>query len=129
MYHAHLLPEDWTDPADPTTNEINPRRPTLPVRATDFLSSLVKTDDDRLIFCGVLNGWPGLTYLELRSITCKVKSSLLGRSKIIRPWDSEKDEGTVPDLAAIFPEGSSGHDVRATLQMPPWSARWGSWQL
>jgi hypothetical protein len=124
VYHAHLLPDDWTPPsdlADTSTNEIKPRRPTLPVRASDFFSSLVQTPDNRVIFCGVLNGWPGLTCLELLSITCKVSGTF--GSKIERPWSAAKDKDSMPDLAAIFPAGSSNHNVRATLQMPPWSAK------
>ena len=68
IYHAHLVSDEWAHPKD--TDEdgtIKPRRPSLPVRQKDFFSSLVQTEDGRWLFSGVLNGWPGLTLLEVRS--------------------------------------------------------------
>lgn len=122
IYHAHLLPNDFTPPGDLSeAGEIKPRRPTLPVRASDFFSSLVQTEDGRVIFCGVLNGWPALTCLEVRSITRKVSSTL--GAKITRPWDATKNPGTMPHLSTIFPSSHKNHHVRATLRMPPWSSR------
>jgi len=123
VYHAHLLPDDYTPPedlADASTGELKPRRASLPVRAKDFLASLVMTADGRVIFSGVLNGWPGLTCLELRSITCK----LVGRlsAQIVRPWDAAKDGGSMPDLATIFVADDSNRNVRATLRMASWSS-------
>jgi hypothetical protein len=45
------------------------RRPSLPLTAKDFLSSLTYVDhSDRIIFHGVLNGWPGLTTLEVMHV-------------------------------------------------------------
>ena len=47
---------------------IKPRRPSLPIKKTDLMSSLTKVDSKdgpRYIFNGVLNGWPSLRHFEL----------------------------------------------------------------
>ena len=70
IYHAQLVTDSWTSKKDTNSaGEIKPRRPTLPTREQDFFSSLVQTPDGRWLFSGRLNGWPGLTTLEVRSIT------------------------------------------------------------
>lgn len=67
----------------------------------------------RYVFSGVLNGWPGLTTLELLSIQC--------RGKIPR-WSTRwsHDVHGRAGLAPSFPEDMQ--EVRATLRAPPWSA-------
>jgi hypothetical protein len=47
---------------------LKPRRPTLPVTASDFFKSLTMIKGPRWIFHGVLNGWPALRTLELISL-------------------------------------------------------------
>eukprot|EP00940_MAST-03C_sp_MAST-3C-sp2_P000443 g443.t1 len=118
VWHVQIVSDDWRSEKDcDDEGRIKPRRPTLPVRSRDFFSSLVKTRDSRYIFSGVLNGWPGLTSLELRSITCKVRGRFYG-SRIKCVWDAEDNpRGQDP----WFPKGVKS--VRATLTSPPWSAR------
>ena len=45
--------------------KLKPRRAIPQVYASDFFSSLNKTDDGRYIFKGSLNGWPALNNLEV----------------------------------------------------------------
>ncbi|KAI2499942.1 hypothetical protein MHU86_14563 [Fragilaria crotonensis] len=56
---------------DLPNRRINSHRGTLPLTQEDLLSSLVKTPDGRLIFCGKLNGWPQLSILQLVSLERK----------------------------------------------------------
>lgn len=71
IWHAELCTDAWKHPQHTDKDgKIRPRRSILPVLSRDFFSSLVKTADGRWIFSGTLNGWPALTLLELRSITC-----------------------------------------------------------
>jgi hypothetical protein len=120
-YHSQLVGDHWTHPKDcDSDGRIKPRRATLPCRQKDFFSSLVKTDDGRWLFSGVLNGWPALTCLEVRSITCLANSrSWFGRKKVVRFWSAEadKDRGRSP----TFPDGLKS--VRVTLRAAPWTAK------
>ena len=56
---------------DIPNRRIHSHRGTLPLTQEDLLSSIVKTPDGRLIFCGKLNGWPQLSILELISLERK----------------------------------------------------------
>merc|ERR1711862_255528 len=72
IYHAHLFSDDTSD----DNKVLKPRRPTLSLKHSAFLSSLVSVgeEEERWFFSGVLNGWPGLGYnhpLEVISITYK----------------------------------------------------------
>lgn len=75
-----------------STIQIKPRRPSLPLSANDFLSSLTKLENDessdgssatasklsrspRYIFHGILNGWPGLRTMELISLEYRRNTS------------------------------------------------------
>ena len=92
--------------------KLKPRRPTPAVRAGDFFASLAKTPDGRYIFCGVLNGWPGLQHLEVRAIT---RRSLLRGGFVDRLWDAASS-----DAAPRAPSGGKG-SVRVTLRGAPWT--------
>lgn len=121
IYHATLVTDEWRHPKDCLPDgRIKPRRASLPVRASDFFASLVRTEDGRWLFSGVLNGWPGLTTLEVRSITCLARRSRwsVGK-KIVRFWDADRKDTTPPS----FPTGKRLQSVRATLRAPAWSAR------
>lgn len=110
VWHAQLVPDDWRHPKHCMPDgEIKPRRPNLPVRVSDFFKSLVQGTDGRWIFSGVLNGWPGLTCLELRAITRKEGMN------VKRLWEADRSSAPPPQV--------SGNSVRLTLRMPPWSAR------
>ena len=56
---------------DPITKAILPQRASLPMTLSELRSSLTKTDDNRWIFHGVLNGWPSLRALEVVSVEHK----------------------------------------------------------
>mmetsp|Transcript_49477 Transcript_49477/g.152660 ORF Transcript_49477/g.152660 Transcript_49477/m.152660 type:complete len:375 (-) Transcript_49477:47-1171(-) len=123
---ATIVGDEWKGPDVDADGEIRPRRPNLPVRASDFESSLVETKDGRWVFSGVLNGWPGLQCLELRAISLPPRSFLPsalggggvgGAGKGGKPaWQSDYSGGKGPPL----PTGAS--TVQATLRMAPWTA-------
>ncbi len=104
---------------------IKPRRGDPTVKASDFLSSLVCLHDNnnsgmsRWVFSGVLNGWPGLTCLELLRIEFKGQ---LPRWRTF--WSPDKDQ------PPSFPVRSSYQivsDVRLILRSPAWTAHgWSS---
>ena len=144
IYHATVVSDTWTHPKDcDKAGQIKPRRASLPVRAKDFFASLVQTTDGRWLFSGVLNGWPALTCLELRSITCVGKrKTWLGQKKIIRfwdalpsdqrglGWDDDDDdmyagfgEERVIHAPPSFPAFKGLKSVRVTLRGAPWSAK------
>lgn len=114
IWHAQLLPSADSNAygANPD-GTIKPRRGQLPVLGSDFFSSLVQTADGRWIFSGVLNGWPGLTVLELRSLTFVSESNIY---KVVRHWTADAPGAAPPSM----PDGEGS--VRATLRAPPWSA-------
>jgi len=94
---------------------IKPRRGMLAVTENDFFSSLTIVDTGgktpRWVFSGVLNGWPGLTCLELRKIEFK------GAFPTWREhWNAT--EGVNP----TYPKGHLITEVRAKLLAPSWSA-------
>lgn len=107
---------------------IKARRPISQVRASDLFSSLTKTPDNRWIFTGVLNGWPGLQCLEVREITCKhhwLSLSVFGyyllpsgHSKEKTVWSSESNP---KNEAPKYPTGETG--VRITFRGAPWTSR------
>lgn len=126
IWHAQLVAGDYKHPRHVTAKgELKPRRPLPHARAAAFLKALVKTSDGRWMFGGVLNGWPALTNLELRSITFKPKSSV-GMSSIKRYFNAETGKGDVPATAEqiddfermVVAKGS----VRVTLRAPAWSS-------
>lgn len=121
IYHSNLVSDQWNHPKDcDADGRIKSRRATLPCRHTDFFSSLVRTEDGRWLFSGVLNGWPALTCLELQSITCLAKSrTWFGRKKIVRFWSANNPNDK--DRSPSFPTGLKS--VRVTLRAAPWSAR------
>ena len=83
VWHAQLLADGDALHCD-GNGGIKPRRAELPVRAADFFRSLVRTPDGRYIFSGVLNGWSGLTCLEVRVNSFARSASLdqlCGRSR------------------------------------------------
>lgn len=119
VYHAQLVSAEWSDSAHCNDKgDIKPRRPILPVRSTDFFSSLVQTTDKRWIFSGVLNGWPGLTTLELLSITYRKHKTLLSKPGVKRAW--VKGESTTPSWPTKLKHPLDS--VRVTLRLPPWSS-------
>merc|ERR1719453_687972 len=89
--------------------DIRPRRGNLPVRVSEFFSSLTRTPDGRWIFSGVLNGWPGLTCLELRSLTQRRRTKM-GQKKIEYIWDAKNN----PDCMAP-PHLPGSEEARATM--------------
>lgn len=113
VWHAVLLPDDYKDKKHVVNGKLKTRRPLPQVRQSDFFRSLVKTEDGRWGFNGVLNGWPMLTNLELVSITTKTKF------KLHRVWDAQRKKfaGVTP----TYPKGA--HSVRATLRSPGWSQK------
>ena len=131
VYHATIINDAEADNGDSSRRRgkyevkfnvdgsVKPRRGPPLVRASDFFSSLVMTPDGRWIFSGVLNGWPALTCLELRSVTSRVAGGLAAgfQSTIERTWDAARDGGRTRPL---YPQGH--HSVRVTLRAPAWSA-------
>lgn len=117
VWHCSVVTPEWTGgPKEVTADgQIKPRRPTMPILAANFFSSLVCTPDGRYVFDGVLNGWPGVCTLELVSITIKTKSKIR-RSRIKRIWDVERTPGVKPAYPTV------SKSVRVTLRAAPWTA-------
>ena len=119
IWHAQILIDGADSINAPFINaadgSVKPRRAELPVRGEDFLASLVRAPDGRWLFSGVLNGWPALTCLEVRSITRLVRDPA---PRIERVWDAtrSKDLVTEPRLPNV------PCSVRATLRAPPCSS-------
>ena len=100
------------------------------VRASDFFASLTLTGDGRWIFTGVLNGWPALTGLEVRSITGIVRTPL-GAPTIQRFWNAPDHPTGALELRVpkanradppCWPAKAKLTGVRVTLRAAPWSA-------
>jgi len=114
IWHAVLAGESWTDVDHCSADgAIKARRHILPVRAHDFFSSLVQTNDGRWLFTGILNGWPGLSCIELLLIQHR---DLRRRSRIVDSWSAEDPKREEP----CFPPKVLA--AGATLRMAPWSA-------
>jgi hypothetical protein len=139
-WHATLIPDDFIVNGQPLKGlshhdvdmekkTIKPRRPTMPLTMTDFLSSLTRVDN-RYIFHGMLNGWPSLTTLEVLQIEQRrhhntlvpsPKEVLSGQWLWMRSWahDQEGAKGeplTIPDPTRVY---------RLTLRGAPWTGH--SW--
>lgn len=113
VWHAQVLADGYKPPAKMCRPDgsLKARRPLPQARASDFFSSLVQTPDGRWIFTGILNGWPALQNLEVRSITCKARK--VGASYIKRLWNA--GDSIPPDM----PDRLTG--VRVTLRGAPWT--------
>ena len=96
---------------------IKPRRGKPTVKESDFLSSLVCLTDNgvsRWVFSGVLNGWPGLTCLELLGIEFK------GQLPRWRTFWSPAKNG--PPSFPVRSSYQTVSDVRLILRSPAWTA-------
>lgn len=115
IWHANVLPDHYKGECD-DKGILKPRRPTPHVRSSDFFGSLVAVDG-RWYFSGVLNGWPGLTNLEVVAITSRT------RLRLKYHWQS-KNCGLVPPA---FPSKKNGKpikgSIRVTLRGPAWSSK------
>jgi len=94
---------------------IKPRRGMLAVTENNLFSSLtivnIGDKKPRWVFSGVLNGWPGLTCLEL----CKIEFK--GPLPTWREHWNTNDGGK-----PTYPKGRLMTEVRAKLRAPSWSA-------
>lgn len=103
---------------------IKPRRGVMVVTVKDFFSSLTKIPDEKnknslkWVFSGVLNGWPGLTCLELLSIQYKAKFTPMW----INQWNPQENKNDRYLPPTYPPDSSSLEKVIATVRSPPWSA-------
>jgi len=121
---------NWRD-FDVENSAIKPRRPSLPVTASDFFSSITKVDGpdngSRYIFSGVLNGWPALRHFEVVTLEQRRQASAIPTPKELvsgqilwtHVWKAEQ-EGKV----GVEPNLQDHHRVhRVKLRGAPWSAR------
>jgi hypothetical protein len=115
---------------DVEAGKIKPRRPSLPITAKDFFSSITTINGPskgqiRCIFSGVLNGWPGLRSLELISLEHRRDSSALpsarelmsGQILWVKVWscDEEGMKGKNPMIRG------TDRVYRAKLRGAPWT--------
>ena len=100
---------------DRDTVTLKPRRANLPVRASNFFSSLTKVGP-RYIFNGVINGWPGLKCFEMISLERKGSFSKIPVWKHHWSVDSEGTKGLEPKPL------DERHVYRAVLRGAPWTA-------
>ena len=131
IIHATIMPDSASDGGDASKHKgkyetkflpdgsIKPRRGPPLAWECDFFSSLVQTPDGRWVFSGVLNGWPGLQILELRSVTARVPGKLSNgfKAKIARSYDAKTAASNAPKPS--YPKGEKS--VRVTLRLPAWS--------
>jgi len=129
IWRALLLPADFdksfakngkltmltSNHYDAKNHCVKPRRGMMAVTESDFFSSLtivnIRGKTPRWVFSGVLNGWPGLTCLEL------LKIEFQGALPTWREhWNT--NEGVKP----TYPKGHLITEVRAKLRAPSWSA-------
>ena len=140
MWHALVIPDDFIVGGkllnglpkrdfDMDKQAIKPRRPSLPVTMSDLFKSLTKIkgpNGPRWIFHGVLNGWPGLTCLELVSLQIRRKSGtfvspkdvMTGQVVWLHHWrkDQEGKEGEGPEEKV-----DHNRIYRAKLRGAPWT--------
>jgi hypothetical protein len=118
-----LAPRDF----DLEKQSIKPRRPSLPMTASDLFSSLTKIDGPygpRYVFYGVLNGWPSLRCFELIGLEQKrqggvpsPKDFMSGQILWMHIWKAAS-EGT----PAVEPKLQDPNKIyRAKLRGAPWS--------
>uniref|UniRef100_A0A7S4K8M2 PPPDE domain-containing protein n=1 Tax=Odontella aurita TaxID=265563 RepID=A0A7S4K8M2_9STRA len=88
------------------------------------------TEGARWVFRGVLNGWPGLVVMELRSIEIQERSKISGRTtgwKQLWAVDNEGSYGVDPSKCVLGKKsrGMKGDKrrIRAELRAPEWTAR------
>ena len=149
IWHAWIIPDDFlvhgklkrglnARDFDLVHHKIKPRRPSLPVTARDFFSSLTKIPgpapgQSRYIFHGLLNGWPALRTLELISLQERrsrssalvlptAKELLTGQILWMKTWSSD-DEGlrSKDPSVVVASMGGTGSIYRATLRGAPWT--------
>jgi hypothetical protein len=109
---------------------IKPRRPSLPVTASDFFKSISAVDgpvgvQKRYIFHGVLNGWPCLRTFELESLEQRrnspalpsPKELLTGQILWLKTWSTDEDgkHGRDPHIVG------TDRIYRAKLRGAPWT--------
>ncbi|GAX23633.1 hypothetical protein FisN_12Hh206 [Fistulifera solaris] len=125
IYTATLIPDDFFKDIklakmigkgilNSERTAIKPRRPSLAVRSSNFFQSLTKVGP-RYIFSGILNGWPGLTCLEVLELEKK--------GKIVGVWHklwNAKEDGA-RGIPLKNPEGKTIH--RVVLRCAPWSSQ------
>lgn len=142
-YHATIIPDEYFVDGklkkglnqrdfDVEHQKVKPRRPSLPITASDFFSSLTKVDGPngpRYILYGILNGWPSLRCFELERLEVRrssaslnlptAKELLTGQILWKKTWSAE-DEGR----RGVEPKLPSDHQVcRAKLRGAPWTAK------
>jgi hypothetical protein len=152
VWHCTIIPDDFFVDGklrkglnkrdfDHEKQEIKPRRPTLPVRASQFFSSLTKVHDgpngtSRYIFHGVLNGWPSLRSFELMALEYRrgstsipeIISGPMAKHNIVwkKTWRSAADhhhKGGPTGAREETPILKEPNRVyRAKLRGPPWSS-------
>jgi len=155
VWHAQILQDNYKNSKHCfPSGQLKLRRQRPQIKGTDFFAKLMSVKDQKndkeggeyWIFKsldGGLNGWGGLNYLQLRSITYKEKGMLGNR--IIRAWDSSnyavkrrssparrKNKGKAKVIQSQphpptpeFPveAAKNGLSVRATLVSPSWSKK------
>jgi len=126
-----LIPtKDW----DATNECIKPRRGTLSVLADDFFSSLIQTeqeDQPRWLFSGVLNGWPSLVLLEVRSIHVTIRGTRIPSIKRgiqrleLRVWSLEKEgkKGIAPQFPVSKNKVVRYKEVHVKLRAASWTSK------
>lgn len=124
-----IPPKDW----DATNECIKPRRGTLSVLADDFFSSLIQTEEEkpRWLFSGVLNGWPSLVLLEVRSIHVTIRGTRIPSIKKgiqrleVRVWSTEKEgqKGVPPKFPVSNNKVVRYKEVHVKLRAAAWTSK------
>jgi hypothetical protein len=130
VFHAQLRAAEYARPFNTLPDgQLRPRRQRPQIRALEFFSALEGAAERQLVYRGRLNGWPALTDLELRSITCKRPARVLQIRKARRlfdavaPMQSGHAPRTPDEIARFEQTVLRKQSVRVTLRASAWSGR------
>eukprot|EP00435_Cladocopium_sp_Y103_P060145 s241_g21.t3 len=117
-WHAQIVADDFFHRKLCTApGQLKPCRGMPHIKLSELLERLAQNERGSWILSGELNQWPGLTNLELVSITCKVRSVVA--TSIKRLWlqnANQKDAPSNPVSVLTALHGKKLRSIRATFR-------------
>lgn len=128
-WHAQIVADDFFHKKLCTApGQLKPCRAMPHIKLSELLERLAQNEPGSWILSGELNQWPGLTNLELVSITCKVRSVVA--TSIKRLWlQNAKQQDAPSDPVAVLTalHGKKLRSLRATFRDADWTRiGWGA---